>query len=232
MTAEGPELRPAPAGAGRARTRRGLVGPFTGRQIVVVVAVVAVAAVGLNLATRPLGTVGGGPSIAPAPTAYVVGPATEGLAVGQLAPELEVSMADGGSAPLTDLDGNPIRLADLRGRLVWLNFWASWCPPCQYETPALREMDERYADRGLTIVAVAVQETTVEDVRAYAARYELGFTIAFDTRGDVFDRYRANALPTQFFIAPDGRILEVFGGPLTREAAVARIEAWLPAVTE
>ena len=138
---------------------------------------------------------------------------------------------DGGSAPLTDLDGNRIRLADLRGRLVWLNFWASWCPPCQYETPTLREMDERYADRGLSIVAIAVQETTVEDVRAYAAKYELGFTIAFDTRGDVFDRYRANALPTQFFIAPDGRILEVFGGPLTREAAAARIEAWLPPST-
>ena len=122
---------------------------------------------------------------------------------------------------LRDLDGNPVRLADLRGKLVWLNFWATWCPPCQAETPVLREMDERYRDQGLAIVAVAVQETTVDDVRAYAERYELDYPIAFDASADIFDLYRVFALPTQFFIGPDGRILEVVNGPLTREAIEA-----------
>ena len=51
-------------------------------------------------------------------------------------------------------------LADLRGKLVWLNFWATWCPPCQSETPVLRDMDEAYGDKGLAIVGIAVQETT------------------------------------------------------------------------
>ena len=208
--------------------RRGGIGPFSARQLALVAGIVVLAAVGLTLATRPVGTVGGGPSVAPAPTAYVVGPATEGLRPGQQAPELTITGPDGAPATLTDLDGAPVSLADLRGRLVWVNFWATWCPPCQFETPTLRALDERYAEQGLTIVAIAVQETTVEDVRAYAQRYELGYPIAFDARAEVFDRFQVNALPTQFFIGPDGRILEVVGGPLSEAAAEARIEAWLP----
>ena len=135
---------------------------------------------------------------------------------------------DGSTFQLTDLDGNPVRLEDLRGKLVWLNFWASWCPPCQGETPVLRDMDEAYADKGLEIVGVAVQETTVDDVRAYAERYELGYRIAFDTSADIFHLYKVYALPTQFFIAPDGKIIEVVNGPLSHQDAAARIEAWLP----
>ena len=129
---------------------------------------------------------------------------------------------------LTDLDGKPVRLADLRGRLVWLNFWATWCPPCQAETPVLRDMDATYRSRGLSIVGVAVQETTVDDVRAYAQRYELGYDIAFDASADIFGLYKVFALPTQFFVGPDGRILEVINGPLTDDTAKARVEAWLP----
>ena len=111
---------------------------------------------------------------------------------------------------------------------MWLNFWATWCPPCQSETPVLRDMDEAYGDKGLAIVGIAVQETTPDDVQAYADRYELGYDIAFDASADIFDLYKVYALPTQFFIEPDGRILEVVNGPLTDAAAQARIDAWLP----
>jgi thiol-disulfide isomerase/thioredoxin len=111
---------------------------------------------------------------------------------------------------------------------VWLNFWATWCPPCQSETPVLRDLDEAYGNQGLAIVGVAVQETTPDNVRAYADRYELGYEIAFDASADIFDLYRVYALPTQLFIDPDGRILEVVNGPLSHDAARARVEAWLP----
>lgn len=209
--------------------RRGLIGPFTGRQLGAVVGIVVLAAVGISLATAPIAPGGpGGPPI-PGASPYIVGPETEGLTPGQTAPELEVARADGTLVRLTDLEGNVLRLADLRGRLVWVNFWASWCPPCQAETPVLREMDERYRDAGLTIVAIAVQETTVDDVRRYAERYELEFPIAFDTSADIFRLYRVFALPTQFFIGPDGRVLQVVNGPLSETAARDRIEAWLPA---
>ena len=89
-------------------------------------------------------------------------------------------------------------------------------------------MDEAYGDKGLAIVGIAVQETTPDDVQAYADRYELGYDIAFDASADIFNLYKVFALPTQFFIGPDGRILEVVNGPLTDAGAQARIDAWLP----
>ena len=130
--------------------------------------------------------------------------------------------------PLTDLDGKPVRLADLRGKLVWLNFWASWCPPCQSETPVLRDMDEAYGDQGLAIVGIASRRRRPTTSQAYAERYELGYDIAFDASADIFDLYKVYALPTQFFIDPSGKVLEVVNGPMTDETAKARIEAWLP----
>ena len=203
---------PSPEPAAR---RGGGIGPFSWRQLLTVVAVIGVAALALALATRPIAAGPGGATPLPAATAYVVGPAVEGLRPGDIAPELEATRPDGTKVTLTDLDGNPVRLADLRGKVVWLNFWATWCPPCQSETPVLRDMAAAYRDRGLAVVGIAVQETTVDDVRAYAERYELGYPIAFDASADIFHRYRVFALPTQFFIGPDGRILDVVNGPMS-----------------
>ena len=211
--------------------RRGGIGPFSRRQLLLVLGVVVVAAVVLFLVTRPIaqtGGVGGLPTALPGTTPFLVGEAKTGLQPGDLAPELGWTNPDGTPGQLLDLDGNPVRLEDLRGKLVWLNFWATWCPPCQAETPVLREMDERYRDQGLAIVGVAVQETTVDNVREYADRYELAYPIAFDASADIFDLYRVYALPTQFFIGGDGLIRQVVNGPLTSEAAQALVEGWLP----
>ena len=208
--------------------RRTLVGPFTARQLAGALGVVVVAAVVLALATRPIAPGPGAATPLPAATPFLVGEPTEGLRPGNAAPELAVAHDDGSTFQLQDLDGNPVRLEDLRGKLVWLNFWASWCPPCQGETPVLRDLDEAYRDKGLAIVGVAVQETTVDNVRDYAQRYELGYPIAFDTSADIFRLYRVYALPTQFFIGPDGTILDVVNGPLSHDDARARIDAWLP----
>ena len=216
-------LRPEPA-----PPRRTLVGPFTGRQLAGALGVVVVAAVVLTLVTRPIAPGRGAATPLPAATPFLVGEPTEGLRPGNAAPELAVTHEDGSAFQLQDLDGNPIRLEDLRGKLVWLNFWASWCPPCQGETPVLRDLDEAYGDKGLEIVGVAVQETTVDNVRDYAQRYELRYPIAFDTSADIFRLYKVYALPTQFFIGPDGTILDVVNGPLSHEDAQARIDAWLP----
>jgi thiol-disulfide isomerase/thioredoxin len=138
---------------------------------------------------------------------------------------------DGSPAPLLDLSGKPVTLASLRGKLVWLNFWATWCPPCQGETPVLRDMDEQYRAQGLVIVGVAVQETTPDDVRAYAQKYGLGYTIAFDATADVFRTYKVFALPTQVLVGPDGRVRAVINGPLTDDGARALIEPLLPAAS-
>ena len=210
----------------RRPARRRRVGPFSLRQVALALGAVVVSAVLLTVATAPLGsTTPGLPN--PAASAYLLGSPVPGLQVGQLAPELSGTLDDGSAFTLTDLDGRPVRLSDLRGRAVWLNFWASWCPPCQAETPTLRAMDERYRERGLTLIAVQVQQT-VGDGRRYAATYGLEYSIGADVSAAVFRTYRVFALPTQFFIDPAGVIRAVVNGPLDDAAAARYIEAILP----
>jgi thiol-disulfide isomerase/thioredoxin len=204
--------------------RRG-VGPFSLRQVTIVILVVMTTAVVLTLATVPLGSTEPGLPV-PDPSAFLIGSPIPGLGVGDLAPELE---GDGptGRVQLTDLDGTPIRLADLRGKAVWVNFWASWCPPCQFETPTIRAMDERYRDQGLVIVAVQVQQT-IQAGRDYAERYGLRYRIGADVTGAIFHTYHVFALPTQFFVDPNGVLRQIVNGPLSETRASQLIEAILP----
>ena len=211
--------------------RHGLVGPFSGRQLAALLGIVAVAAVVLVAATRSLGTVGGAAPVDPRPTAYLLSSPTTGLEPGSLAPELAGTRPDGTAWALTDVNGQPVRLADLRGKGVWLNFWASWCPPCQAETPVLRDTYDAYRDRGLALIGISVQESNPADVAAYAAKYGLDYTIAADLSADVWRLYRGYGLPTHVFIDRDGRIRKVIAGPLTADQAAAEVEAILPAAS-
>lgn len=214
--APGPPIRP----------RRAHVGPFSLRQVTLAISVVAIVGVLLTLANAPLGHTGPGLPI-PEPSAYLLRSALPGLNPGETAPELSVTRDDGTTFQLTDLRGNPIRLADLRGKVVWLNFWASWCPPCQSETPILRKMDLAYRDRGLAIVGVQVQQT-VDDGQRYASTYDLGYRIGEDVSADIFREYKVFALPTQFFIDGNGVIRTVLNGPVDETSARALIEVLLP----
>jgi len=205
-------------------TRRGVVGPFTARQLVGVLVVVLAATAVLAVATQPLVTPGASPAPEdPRATQYVIGSAGEGLRVGDRAPELEIVGPDGAPAPLLDLDGNPVLLADLRGRPVWINFWASWCPPCQAETPTIRDLAEAYEPQGLAVVGISVQEATEDDVRAYAETYGLGYIVAADLTGDVYRLYRVFGLPTQYFIDEAGIIRSIVQGPVTPASAVSNL---------
>ena len=202
--------------------RRGLIGPFTGRQLAAALGTIVIVAAILLVATAPIASAPA-PGVAPQPTQFAIGPAVEGLRIGDRAPELEVRGPDGSPAPLVDLSGTPIRLADLRGHPVWISFWASWCPPCQAETPVLRDTFAAYRARGLALVAVSVQESTIEDVRAYAAKYGLDYTVAADLAGDVFRRYRVYGLPTQIFLDADGIIRVIVQGPVDPGIAAASL---------
>lgn len=207
------------------RIRRRGVGPFSLKQVTIAIVAMMGAAIIGTLATRPLGSVLPGLPV-PDPSAFLIGSAIPGLRPGDLAPELEADGPDG-RVQLTDLNGTPIRLADLRGKAVWINFWASWCPPCQFETPTIRALDARYRDRGLVIVAIQVQQT-VEDGQAYADRYDLKYTIGADVTGAIFHSYKVFALPTQFFIDPNGVVRQVVNGPLDETRAGQLIESILP----
>ena len=209
------------------RWQKQVIGPFTLRHLVVLGVVLAVAAGALFLLTRPI-SAPVGTAEAPGSGFYQTGERTTGLALGRLAPEL-TGVADGEVQALYDLDGNVITLESLRGRPVWLSFFATWCPPCQEETPVLRDAYAAYHDRGLEMIAVSVQETTPDDVAAYAERYSLPYTIGFDATGAIFKTYQGYGLPTHVFIDADGVIQHLRYGPVDREAAAELVEPLLAA---
>jgi peroxiredoxin len=221
-----------PATAREAPRRGRGIGPFSLRQLGVVLVVVAIVGGALVILTRPIGPDGSAGLQPPSASFYAIGTAREGLHVGDRAPELTVPAADGSSQPLLDLDGNPIRLADLRGHPVWINFFATWCPPCQAEVPTIRDVAAADASRGLKVIGISVQESSPDDVRAYAERYGLGYTIGFDATGAIYNAWRNNGIPTQYLIDADGIIRRVVLGPLVdRAAAEAALATILPPTT-
>ncbi len=210
------------------RERHGLVGPFTGRQLSFALVVVLSATAALLIATAPIASVDDASQLPdPRATQYAIASPVEGLRVGDRPPELSLIGPDGTVVSVTDLAGQPVSLAALQGKVVWIDFWASWCPPCQAETPILRELAQIYRDRGLVILAISVQESTADDVRAYADRYGLSYAIVADLSGQIFRQYRVYGLPTQFFLDRDGVIRSVVQGPVDRDAAAALLERLL-----
>jgi peroxiredoxin len=114
---------------------------------------------------------------------------------------------------LTDLDGNNVRLADLRGKAVLLNFWATWCPPCKIEMPWFVDLQKQYGPQGLQIVGVAMDEGNAHDaVAKFAKEMGLNYTVLLGN-DKVADQYGGvDALPTTFYIGRDGKIVtRVFG---------------------
>jgi thiol-disulfide isomerase/thioredoxin len=216
-----PGTHGAPSGE-HVETRRGLVGPFTARQLSAAVVVVVGVALLLILATRPIAQLPAA-TANPRPTQFAIGPVADGLLEGSVAPALTVTGPGASAEPLRDVNGNVVDLTALRGRPVWINFWASWCPPCQYETPILRSIFDRYRAGGLELISISVQESTADDVRAYAEKYGLGYTVAADLTGELFHRYKVYGLPTQFFIDGSGIVRSVVQGPVTEQTAAANL---------
>jgi cytochrome c biogenesis protein CcmG/thiol:disulfide interchange protein DsbE len=107
---------------------------------------------------------------------------------------------------LADLDGVPIRLAELRGRPVIVNFWASWCGPCVEEFPLLSEASERHAADGLVVIGIVYQDRS-EAARAFMARNGARWRAAMDPGQRVADAYGILAPPETFFIGRDGTIV-------------------------
>lgn len=205
--------------------RRTLIGPFTARQVGLLNAVVIGSALVVFVVTRPIGGAGSASNTDPGATFYRISAETQGLDIGQRAPELEGD--DGGkSTALTDLDGRPLTLAAFKGHPVWINFWATWCPPCQRETPVLRDAYEAHKADGLVLVGIDVQEDA-EAVRGYATKYGLTYPIGLDVTGAVFRAYRIFGLPSHYFIDRDGVIRGRYFGPLTNDLIAQQLKVIL-----
>lgn len=221
-----PTTEPTAPPGRTSRWSRRIIGPFTLRHILLLLALLGATALLLALLGTPLGAPSTPHPLTPGSGFYQIDEPTTGLAVGQRAPELE-GLVDGETEPLRDLEGEVVSLADRRGSPVWLSFFATWCPPCQEETPVLREAHRRYADQGLEMIAVSVQETTADDVAAYAETYSLPYPIGFDATSAVFRTYAGFGLPTHVFIDAEGIIRHIQYGPLDLDGIAAIVEPLL-----
>lgn len=115
---------------------------------------------------------------------------------------------------LKTLDGQTLRLSDLRGRVVLLNFWATWCVPCRAEIPTFNAMSRELEARGFTVVGVTTQDTAGK-VKEYQADYPQDYTVVLGG-SDVALKYGVGPLPTTFIIDREGRKREMLIGEKTR----------------
>jgi peroxiredoxin len=133
-------------------------------------------------------------------------------------------------APLFEaqtLTGDKLRLVDLRGQTVLVNFWATWCEPCKAEMPDLQAVYEAYQTRGFRILAVNLGEGKSQ-VAAWVQQLGLTFDIVLDDGQQIAAQYQLRGQPTSYLIAPDGVIREIYYGPTIRQSLEAAIAPFLP----
>lgn len=126
---------------------------------------------------------------------------------------------------LTSLDSQEINFANLKGKPVILNFWASWCPPCKAEMPAFQQAFDEYPASTIQIIAVnATNQDSLVDVARFVEELDLSFPIALDKDGSASRDYSVHSLPTTYFIDKNGVIKDIIiGGPIP--LSLLRIQA-------
>jgi len=109
-------------------------------------------------------------------------------------------------------DGKQVRLGDHRGKVVFLNFWATWCRPCREEIPAMEWLYQRYRDKGFTVIAISVDSDIVA-VPPFIKQNQLTFPIGHDPRMALANRYEVRAVPSSFLIDRKGNLVALAIGP-------------------
>lgn len=130
-----------------------------------------------------------------------------------------VAIQEGSMAPnfqLETLDGETVELEDYRGQGVFLNFWGTYCPPCEEEMPYMDNQYQVFKDRGVEILAVDVGESNLV-VERFVTRHNLSYPILMDREQDVLDLYGIGPLPTTLLIDKEGTVVHINTGGMTEE---------------
>lgn len=128
----------------------------------------------------------------------------EKVKVGSTAPDFQ----------LVDLEGNQHKLSDYKGKGVFLNFWGTWCEPCEREMPYMENQYEYYKTQGVEVLAVNIAESNIA-VQSFVDRHDLSFPVVLDKDRQVLNAYGVGPLPTTFLISPEGKVVHITSGSLT-----------------
>lgn len=142
-----------------------------------------------------------------------MGPGTPSGGTGAVA-SFDIEGMVGREAPeftLKDVNGKSVPLSAFRGKVVLLNFWATWCPPCKAEMPSFQKLFQAERNRGLEVVAISTDKS-VKDVRDYLSKNRFDFTVLVDDNAKVRNLYRVFSMPTTYLIDRKGVIAEKFMG--------------------
>lgn len=135
----------------------------------------------------------------------------------------DIAQNDTAPAPdfsLQDLKGSRISLSDYRGKVLFLNFWATWCPPCRAEIPGFVEVYKEYKNKGMEIIGLSVDEMSEGDLLAFVEKYEMNYPVAFATEKIVGDYEPGQYIPTTIIIDKQGKIRHKHIGLMRKEALI------------
>ena len=118
---------------------------------------------------------------------------------------------------LQDLQGQILSLGDFKGKVVLLNFWATWCPPCRAEIPDFVEAYNQYKDKGMVIIGLSVDQMSAEDLLSFVAGHKMSYPIAFATQDVIEDYKPGNYIPSTIFIDKQGQIRHKKVGAISKE---------------
>jgi peroxiredoxin len=128
---------------------------------------------------------------------------------------------------LTDVNGNEVRLSDYKGKGVFLNFWGTWCKPCEREMPYMERQYKEYKKQGVEILAVNVGESNIA-VQDFRDKYRLTFSIPLDKNRDVTRAYGIGPIPTTLTIDKNGKVIEKTSRSLSNDDIVKMMEKIKP----
>lgn len=136
----------------------------------------------------------------------------------------------GSDAPdfiLQTLDGKEVRLSELKGKGVFLNFWGTWCKPCEKEMPYMENQYSKYKEKNVEILAVNIGESDLS-VSTFVERHGLSFPILMDRKSVIVDLYNIGPIPTTILIDAEGKIVDSITGTMTEQDIINHLTAISP----
>ena len=149
-----------------------------------------------------------------------------GVAINTQFGEVDIEEGPARDFTLTLFDGESLSLSQLRGKVVLIDFWTSWCPPCRREAPTLAEAYRRFQGRGVEFVGVAVWDSE-EEAAGFVRDHNVAYPNGLDSKGTIAIDYGLTGIPEKYIVDRDGRLVRKFVGPIEPD----RLEALLIELT-